>query len=74
MTFTQLPPAPEQAQLRVSVANLAATDAQFLRNAIALFTDPALAAHLPALRQGRICIVYEDGGALALFPFQPSRN
>lgn len=58
-------PAPTET-VQVAVANLDAADAQFLRNVVAVLTDPAHRQALINLRIGHSVICYGRGGGVTI--------
>lgn len=59
---------PEQREtLRIEVGNITAQDAQFLKNVVSLFADPARESHANALRKGETTIAFTARGGLAVY-------
>ena len=61
-------PQPTHDTLRIEVGNVTPADAQFLRNCVALLTDPANAEHISDVRSGKSMIAYRSHGALHVIP------
>lgn len=65
-TTTHHPDRTARETLAVNVANITCEDAQFLRNCIALLTDPAHIQHMADVRSGQSRIAYQPRGGLAV--------
>lgn len=63
-------PSQEPTSVQIYVANASPADVQFLRNVVALLTDPAFERHADKLKTGNSSIHYETGGALAVLPLR----
>lgn len=60
----QAPSQPTSELLEITLANVPAKDAEFLRSVVALFTDPENAGRVQALRAGHLAVQYplHEGG------------
>ena len=64
-------PAPAAETVTVNITNCTPADAKFIRNVVAVFTDPKHRASLDKIRSGHSSIRYERRGSLAVYPTQP---